>query len=310
MTTEINLSQLPAPDVVETLDYEAILHELLSDFQAIYTDYSALLESDPAYKLLEVAAYRELLIRQRINEAARSVMVAYASGADLDNLAALIGLKRKVIQEADPKSEPPKKRLLESDDVLRQRIILGPEGFSTAGPKGAYRFHALAASDKVKDVYVTGHEDEPGAVYVTVQSYDGDGTPDGDTLQSVEAVLNDEDIRPLTDKVIVKPVEPIHYNIEADITFYSGPDQQVVLKEAENRIKQYVKEHHYLGHDITESGILAALHVPGVQQVVLKSPDKAKLNILKVEGNQVAYCHLGSDEEPSNIKLNIIGTDL
>ncbi|MGI0119446.1 baseplate assembly protein [Zooshikella sp. RANM57] len=310
MTTEINLSQLPAPDIVETLNYEVILDELLSDFQAIYSDYSALLESDPVYKLLEVAAYRELTIRQRINEAARSVMVAYARGTDLDNLAALIGIKRKVIQEADLKSEPPKKQILESDDVLRQRIILGPEGFSTAGPKGAYRFHALAASDKVKDVYVTGHEDEAGTVYVTVQSYDGDGTPNQETLKRVEAILNDEDIRPLTDKVVVEPVTPIHYEIEADITFYSGPDQQVVLKEAENRIKQYVIEHHYLGHDITESGILAALHVPGVQQVILKSPDKIKFNQLKIKGNQVAYCNPGSNDDSSNIKLNIIGTDL
>ncbi|MCX4026617.1 baseplate J/gp47 family protein [Endozoicomonas sp. SM1973] len=306
MTTEINLSQLPSPNIVEQLDYEVILQEMVDD---LHKDYSAIVESDPAYKILEIAAYRELLIRLRINDAARSVMVAYARGADLDNLAALIGVERKVIQEADPKTEPPKKLILESDEILRQRIILGPEGFSTAGPKGAYRFHALAASDQVKDVHVTGKEDEPGTVYVTVQSYEGDGKPDEATLQKVTKVLNDEDIRPLTDKVVVKAVEPIQYKIEADITFYSGPDRQVVLHESEKRVKAYVKEHHYLGHDITESGILAALHVPGVQKVHLKTP----ANGIKVEPNRVAYCNPGDPENPevpSDITINIVGVDL
>ncbi|MDE1463363.1 baseplate assembly protein [Spartinivicinus poritis] len=306
MTTEINLSQLPSPDIVEQLDYEVILKEMVDD---LHKDYSAIVESDPAYKILEIAAYRELLIRLRINDAARSVMVAYARGADLDNLAALIGVERKVIQEADSKTEPPKKLILESDEILRQRIILGPEGFSTAGPKGAYRFHALAASDKVKDIHVTGKEDEPGTVYVTVQSYEGDGTPDEATLEKVTKVLNDEDIRPLTDKVVVQAVEPIHYKIEADITFYSGPDRQVVLQESEKRIKAFVKEHHYLGHDITESGILAALHVPGVQKVNLKTP----VNGIKVEPNRVAYCNPGDPENPevpSDITINVVGVDL
>ncbi len=41
------------------------------------------LESEPATKLLQENAYRELLLRQRINEAAQAVMVAYAMGGDL-----------------------------------------------------------------------------------------------------------------------------------------------------------------------------------------------------------------------------------
>lgn len=309
MTTEINLSQLPSPDVVEQLNYEVILTEMVDDLKNLHENYNAILESDPAYKILEVAAYRELLIRQRINDAARSVMVAYAQGADLDNLATLIGVKRKIIQEADLKADPIKELILESDSVLRQRIILGPEGFSTAVPKGAYRFHALAASDKVKDVHVTGKEEEPGVVYVTVQSYDGDGTPDEETLNKVTETLNNEDIRPLTDKVIVQPVEPIHYKIEADITFYSGPDREVGLKEAIKRVTDYVKDHHYLGHDITESGILAALHAPGVQKVVAKVPE----NVKKILPDQVAYCNPGdpnNPEIPSDIKINVLGVDL
>lgn len=63
--TAVDLSQLPAPSVVETLDFETILQAMLDDLLARDPDFSALVESDPAYKILEVAAYRELLLRQR-----------------------------------------------------------------------------------------------------------------------------------------------------------------------------------------------------------------------------------------------------
>jgi hypothetical protein len=85
-STIIDMSTLPAPDVVEPLDYESIYQAALAEFRARMPDWSAELESDPVLKLIEVFAYRELLIRARVNEAAQSVMLAYATGADLDQI--------------------------------------------------------------------------------------------------------------------------------------------------------------------------------------------------------------------------------
>ncbi|MCP4102949.1 MAG: baseplate assembly protein, partial [Lentisphaerae bacterium] len=65
----IDLSLLPAPNVIEPLDYEIIFSAMLTDLQSKATEFSALVESDPAYKVLEVAAYRELMLRQRVNDA-------------------------------------------------------------------------------------------------------------------------------------------------------------------------------------------------------------------------------------------------
>ncbi|MBP0016080.1 MAG: baseplate J/gp47 family protein [Cyanobacteria bacterium SBLK] len=45
---------------------------------------------------------------------------------------------------------------METDDNLRKRIILAPESFSNAGSAGAYRFHALSASQDIIDVGVRG----------------------------------------------------------------------------------------------------------------------------------------------------------
>src|SRR5574344_1070454 len=94
MTTLNDLASLPTPAVIETLSFETIFTELQGEFQSRYPDYSALLASDPAVKLLEVAAYREVLLRNRINAAARASLLAFATGSDLHHLAAFYGVTR------------------------------------------------------------------------------------------------------------------------------------------------------------------------------------------------------------------------
>lgn len=52
----------------------------------------------------------------------------------------------------------------ETDDRLRERIQLGPESFSTAGSKLAYRYHAMIAQPDIFDVAVVSAE--PGTVHL------------------------------------------------------------------------------------------------------------------------------------------------
>ena len=74
---------------------EVILAEMRAKMRELCPEWTGYeLESDPANKVLEVAAYREMLIRQRVNEAACGVMVAFATGSDLDHLAAFYPEKR------------------------------------------------------------------------------------------------------------------------------------------------------------------------------------------------------------------------
>ncbi|EPM8673862.1 baseplate assembly protein, partial [Escherichia coli] len=83
----IDLNQLPAPDVVEELDFESILAERKATLISLYPEdqqeavaRTLTMESEPLVKLLEENAYRELIWRQRVNEAARAVMLACAAG--------------------------------------------------------------------------------------------------------------------------------------------------------------------------------------------------------------------------------------
>lgn len=268
--TAVDLSQLAAPDVVETLDFETILAAMVADLQSRDPAFSALVESDPAYKILEVAAYRETLIRQRVNDATQAVMLAYAGGADLDQIAANYNVERLVLDAGDPDAIPPVEPTLESDADLRRRVQLSFEGFSTAGPVGAYVFHALGADPDVLDVAVDSPA--PGEVVVTVLSRDGDGTASAELLAAVDAVLSSDDVRPLTDDVTVQAATIVEYTVTAVLTVLPGPDGSVVLAQAEAALAAYIAQTQRLGRDVTRSGIFAALHQPGVQNVTLTAP--------------------------------------
>ncbi|WP_353571124.1 baseplate J/gp47 family protein [Candidatus Albibeggiatoa sp. nov. BB20] len=265
----IELEKLPFPDVVETLDIEQLVAQAIAEFRNLAPDYQAIVESDPAYKLLEQYQYRELLLRQRINDASKAVMLAYAKDNDLDNLAANIGVIR--LEN-------------ETDERLRTRTVAALEAISTCGATGSYVYWSLTASNDVKDVDV--FSPEPSVVEVTILSAEHDGTPSTELLQIVNAQLGAEDKRPLTDQVLIKSPDIIEYEIDATLYFYNGPDPAVVKAESLKSITEYVQKNHLLGHDIALSGIYAALHGAGIQRIELHQP----IETIVVDGQQAAFC--------------------
>jgi phage-related baseplate assembly protein len=179
--------------------------------------FDATVTSDPAVKVLEVYAYREMLLRQQFNERARQVMLAYATGTNLEQLGALLNVE---------------KLPGEQDEAYRARIQLAPAAFSVAGPATAYRYYALSAASTVADASVTSPRPDdiraavlglladhgaeaglvaamtalldgavwPGTVLVSLLSAQGDGSASDDEIEAVElAIAADEDVRPVTD---------------------------------------------------------------------------------------------------------------
>ncbi|QCI92892.1 baseplate J/gp47 family protein [Novosphingobium sp. EMRT-2] len=270
--TGVDLSRLPAPSVVEELDFETILAANLAWFttaiEAEGGSFDATVKSDPVVLAIHLFSYREMILRQRSNDVARAVMVAYAEDADLDNLGALFGVERFIITPADPLTGTDD--VLESDDDFRRRIVLAPEGYSVAGPEGAYIFHALSADADVIDASATSPD--PGEVVVTVLSRSGDGTPAPAVLAAVEARLTDDNVRPMTDHVTVQAADIVDYAVEATLTFFAGPDRAIVLALAQSRLATYQANARRLGRDVTRAGIIAALCPEGVQNVELASP--------------------------------------
>lgn len=289
----IDLSQLPMPDVVENLDFEAILEQVKSQLLSLVKPDmrdavagTLALESEPLAILAQSAAYREMILRQRVNDASRAVMLAYATESDLDQIAANYRIERQVITPEDTTTLPVTPAVMEDDVSLRRRVQMSFEGFTTAGSSGSYVFHALSADARVLDADVYGPEDTPGVVEVAVLSRNGVGTADSNLLQSVMNKLSARDIRPLTDQVIVKSAAIISYEIEAVITFYDGPDQDVVMQSARDLLDKYIEQQHRMGRDVSRSGILSALHRDGVHNVNLIQP---AVNVI-VDWDEAAYC--------------------
>ena len=271
----IDLSQLPAPQIVDVPDFETLLAERKAEFVALHPkdEQEAVirtleLESEPVTKLLQENAYRELLLRQRINEAAQAVMVAYAMGGDLDQLAANYNVTRLTVTPADNDAVPPVAAVMESDEALRLRVPAAFEGLSVAGPTAAYEFHARSADGRVADASATSPA--PAEVVLTVLSREGDGTAEKDLLDVVEKALNSENVRPVADRLTVRSAEIIPYRVEATIFLYPGPEAEPAAAKAS--LQKYIASQTRLGRDIRRSAIFAALHVEGVQRVELASP--------------------------------------
>ncbi|MFY2090278.1 baseplate J/gp47 family protein [Achromobacter xylosoxidans] len=288
----IDLSQLPAPDVVETLDYERILETRKARYLALFAqeDRDAMaralaLESEPLVITLQENAEREVILRQRINDAARSVLLAFARGADLEHIAAEYGVSRLVIRPADPAAVPPVEAVYESDDELRERAQLAWEGLSTAGPRDGYVFHALTADGQVADATATSPE--PCDVRICVLARDGDGSAPAGLLDKVRAKLNDEDTRPMGDRLTVQSSSIITYSVRAVLHMKGeGPGRSVALEAATRACRAYVNRPRRAGVSVWRSAINAALHVEGVAHLDLIEP----ADNLVLDPTQAATC--------------------
>ncbi|MFP4182782.1 MAG: baseplate J/gp47 family protein, partial [Thiohalospira sp.] len=255
MAGPIDLSRLPAPRVVEDLSFEEILDDMLSDLQEREPDLD-IDPTDPAYKTLETAAYREMLVRQSANDKARSLLAAYASDADLDHLAATYyGVERH-----DD----------ESDDSLLERMQVAPSQPSTAGSEEGYIAIARAAHSEVRDVQALTRS--AGIVAVPVLSTEGDGTPSQEVLDAVDDAVQDQKSRPLNDRPVVSAATIRSFQVVATLEVRDGPDAALVADRAAEAAREYADERHRLGRDIVVDALRARLYVEGVERVTLDEP--------------------------------------
>lgn len=275
-TSSVDLSKLPAPDIVEALDYETILSQRLARFREILDagnilpDWDATLEGDVIVKLVEEAAYREFLMRQRINEGAKAVMLAFAVGSDLDHLAANLDTARLTVTPAAPSAIPPTAAVMETNDNLRARAQLAFEGLSTAGPEGAYRYHALSADARVLDVDVSSPD--PGTVVVTILSTEAGGIASADLLDVVRAALKGigDGVRPFTDFLTVQAATAIPYTFTAVLDLRDGVSADLAKPASAAALIAFVEKQRRLGEPVTVDGLHAAARVEGVLRVTLE----------------------------------------
>ncbi len=280
----INLQGLPLPQVLESIDVEGevarLKAEIASHFDADHPIQDVLtLESEPINKVIEVLAYRYTLKINEINRKARDLMLAFATGGNLDHIGVTYyRLERKLIQAADKYAIPPKSAIYEDDESYRYRLALSVEGLTRAGSAGSYEFHALSASPEVfsvsvhspapteVDVYLAGQI--VGDVLTQTGSVGVSDTAVGDVL----TVLSADDIRPLTDVVRVQSATAKTYTIKAVVYVQNGISPNLVLEQSLKALRSYLSDNYRPNQRINTSRIIGALDSQGVSRVVLTEP--------------------------------------
>lgn len=104
---------------------------------------------------------------------------------------------------------------IEEDEKYRQRARLFMESLSTAGPEGAYEYHALSADNSITSVKITSPS--PGVVRI-YSLVDNGEIPSQEILDKIYNACSPKDKRPLTDKVETAIPDVVNYNIE--LTYY------------------------------------------------------------------------------------------
>ena len=277
----VDFSQLPEPNLIQELDYESIFNERKEKFIALYptaeqNQWRTILnrESDPVVKVLQENAYLELLYRNKCNADARSLLLAYAEGSDLDHLALTeYGLIRLIVTPADNSVVPPSPAIYESDERLRERCLLSFDGMNTAGSANAYRYFALSADGRVDGIKVRSDDVNPYLLDIVITQVDSlNGEASAELITAVQNALDPDHVRPVCDRPTVKSSSATNYQIEAVLYVGKNAEDALLLEAANIRLDKYIKNAQKNGESIYLSAIYAALHVDGIERVEVISP--------------------------------------
>lgn len=277
----VDFSQLLPPSLITELSYEAIFTKRKESFISLYdaSEQQAVREllqreSEPVVKLLQENAYLEMLYQAKCNADARSLLLAYAEGADLDHLALTeYGLVRLLVTPADNTVIPPIEAVYESDERLKERCILSFDGMNTAGSANAYRYFTLSADGRVDGIKVRSEQDNPYLLDVVITQADSvNGQASAELVQIVQAALDPEEVRPVCDRPIVISSIATNYQIKASLYVGKNAEDALLLEAANIRLDKYIKNAQKNGESIYLSAVYAALHVDGIERVEIISP--------------------------------------
>lgn len=254
----IDLSRLYLPDLTD----QKRLRDTPDQFQ-----------TDITKAFGQTLAKRAAALKTAINDGARSVLLATAKGIELDHIAALYGIKRLTIKEADPEANPPVEAVQESDERLRFRSRLSLEAMTQVGCEGTYLFQALSASAHVKDISVSSDDLKPEKITITVLSDQGKGNGsegEHEVLQQVRQAVDRS--RSVTDDVRVRWATIVEFPIHAVLDIQPGFDSAELAVVIKNEVTDLVNSNHRLGKNILRDEFHSVLYRQGVDNVRLLQP--------------------------------------
>ncbi len=167
---------------------------------------------------------------------------------------------------------------LESDENLAERVYLAPSSWSTAGPDDAYEYWVRTFNPAISDVSVWS--DIPGEVDIWFVLNDGQ-LPEQAIIEELEQYLMGEEIRPLTDKVVVGAPDIEAYDV--DFTYYINRSDRsrisAINEQIQSAVRDYVRwQKEKIGRDINPDQLRKMVVSAGAKRLDIRSPDFRRIS--------------------------------
>lgn len=162
---------------------------------------------------------------------------------------------------------------LETDENLAERIYLAPSSWSTAGPDDAYKYWVKTFDAAITDVRVESEVPGNVEIYFILQ---GGQLPDEAMTEELEKYLQNEDIRPLTDHVIVRAPNVREY--EVSLTYYINESDRMKAASIQKNVRDAVDEYiawqkEKIGRDINPDQLRKLVVSAGAKRVNINMPE-------------------------------------
>lgn len=167
---------------------------------------------------------------------------------------------------------------LEQDESLAERVYLAPSSWSTAGPDDAYEYWVRTFDPAISDVSV--YSDIPGEVDICFILNDGQ-LPTQTIIDELERYLMEEEIRPLTDKVIVRGPGIEEYGV--DLTYYINRSDRTRASAIDGQVQAAVREFiswqkKKIGRDINPDQLRKMVISAGAKRLEIRAPDFRRIS--------------------------------
>ena len=161
---------------------------------------------------------------------------------------------------------------IEDDDTLASRVYIAPSKYSVAGPEEAYRYWITEFNSSISDVYLSS----PEAGQVLIEFIlEGGELPNEAMVRSLADYLANENIRPLTDEVIVRLPTTATFNVNVQYWINRSDINKAATIQAavEQAVTDYVSwQQSKIGRDINPDKLISLMEQAGAKRVAVTEP--------------------------------------
>lgn len=186
----------------------------------------------------------------------------------------------------------------EDDESLKDRIFNAPSTYTTTGTEAAYKYHVKSVDTTISDVQVQSTTAGTVDIYFVC---DGGEIPTDSLIEKVSEHLMNNDVRPLTDNVVVQAPATEAYDVE--FTYYISSSNKstvsTIQKDIDTAVSLYnAWQTEKLGRDIDPGELNKRIRDAGAKRLVITSPTFTVLSkdtIAKLGAVKVTYGGLEDD---------------